>query len=99
MKKKTDFKLIEGEFSGKEAKEILNQLFSDKINFHVKKSFNSSIKYGTKDLQSEDRIKFLKEEVNEINSFFEADDYSDQTYLIEAKVIVKPLSESSDKDH
>ncbi|MCH7408573.1 hypothetical protein MM239_04145 [Belliella sp. DSM 111904] len=95
MKKKRDFKLIEGAFNGEEAKEILNQLFSDKINFHVKKSFNSSVKYGTKDLQSEERIKFLKKEINDINTFFEAGDSSDSIYLIEAKVTVKSLNESS----
>ncbi|MCH7396467.1 hypothetical protein MM236_00645 [Belliella sp. DSM 107340] len=98
MKKKMDFKLIEGAFSSSEAKEIMDQLFNDKINFHVRKSFNSSIKYGIKDLHSEERIRTLKREIKKTSEFLDQEEVKGRTFLINANIELQSAKGSeSDK--
>jgi hypothetical protein len=41
MGNKQNFKLIDGEFSQTEAMEVLNNVFSGKIQFHQSKNFSS----------------------------------------------------------
>jgi hypothetical protein len=53
--------LIDGDFDAHEAKEILLNLYSNKINFHEKKNFSSNIRFGKDDLTSIQRIPKLKE--------------------------------------
>lgn len=53
------FKLIEGEFTPSEAKEILLNLFGHKIEFHNLKSFANLEMSGKKDKHSESRVKQL----------------------------------------
>ena len=52
--------LIDGDFDEKEAKEILVNIFSSKINFHQVKNFSSHEKYGKVDTHAEKRIIALK---------------------------------------
>jgi|688.fasta_scaffold2154592_1 hypothetical protein len=52
--------LIDGDFDEKEAKEILVNIFSSKINFHQVKNFSSQEKYGKVDAHAEKRIIALK---------------------------------------
>ncbi len=40
------FELINGEFSPKDAKDILSHLFQEKINFHKVKNFNNHLRKG-----------------------------------------------------
>ncbi|WP_159039896.1 hypothetical protein [Christiangramia fulva] len=54
------FSLVKGEYDPGEASEILNALFTRKINFHESKCFSSEIRFGEKDTYSEIRIKELK---------------------------------------
>lgn len=55
------FSLINGDFTPDEASEIVNDLFSKKINFHEVKSFGHQIRYGTEDQARLQRIEELKE--------------------------------------
>lgn len=57
---KGKFKLIEGVFSAKDAKEILLTLIEEKIKFHELKSFSDEVKIGTKNNESLLKIKDLK---------------------------------------
>lgn len=54
-------KLISGSFAPDEAKEIIFDLLTSKINFHNIKSFSSLIRFSHPNLESELRIKELKE--------------------------------------
>ncbi|MCH7412107.1 hypothetical protein MM213_01320 [Belliella sp. R4-6] len=80
------FNLIEGEFDQIEAREILVQLFNDKINFHVRKSFSSNIRFGIKDENSERRIKSLQGELLKINDFFKQAEANNSIYRINASI-------------
>lgn len=54
------FTLINGEFTPKDAREILNHLIMEKINFHDRKNLSSQIRYGYKDENSIIRVNQLK---------------------------------------
>lgn len=54
-------KLISGSFAPDEAKEILNDMLTSKINFHNIKSFRSLVRFNHPHLASEARIKELQE--------------------------------------
>jgi len=54
------YELIKGEFSPAEASEIINEMFSKKINFHEVKSFSQLIRYGAKDEATLQRLNELK---------------------------------------
>ena len=55
------FSLIDGAYSSKEAREILMNLYSDKVRFHEKKNFSSNECFGKDDLNAIKRIPQLKE--------------------------------------
>ncbi|MGB8704813.1 MAG: hypothetical protein WCD31_07275 [Gillisia sp.] len=57
---KETYVLVKGRFDPEEAAEIVNTLFSKKINFHDLKSFSDGIRFGSQDETSEKRIKELK---------------------------------------
>lgn len=60
--------LISGDFTPEDAKEILNELITEKINFHERKSLSSQIRFGYKDEATTKRVvelKSLREYVNE----------------------------------
>lgn len=54
-------KLISGSFTPDEAKEILFDMLTSKINFHNVKSLSSLVRYNHPNLESESRIKELQE--------------------------------------
>lgn len=65
------FKLIDGEFSVEEAREVIGNLFEFKINFHSKESFRSELRTGLKDEKSLSRKESLKITKNEFLTFLD----------------------------
>lgn len=59
-------KLIEGEFSADEAKEILTSIFSSKINFHNIKNWSSNERFGMDDEIAQKRIPELRKEMGKL---------------------------------
>jgi len=59
--------LIDGNFSPTEAKELLINLFINKINFHEKKNFSSHERYGKEDETAIRRIPELKKSLETIS--------------------------------
>ena len=64
-------KLIDGEFSCNDAKEILMNIFANKIQYHEKKNLHSIITTGKSDDNSQLRIDQLKQNVEELNQIIE----------------------------
>ena len=61
----SNFKLIDGEFSVAEAKEVITNLLEFKIQYHTKQSFSSEIRSGIKhqpSLKRKENLKITKEE-------------------------------------
>ena len=71
VKEKLQVSLIEGQFEPKEALDILQNLISQKVNFHLVRNFNSEVRFGVKSTKSLNRIKALKEANIEIQELIE----------------------------
>jgi hypothetical protein len=59
-------KLIDGEFSAEDAKQMLMSLYSSKLNFHQMKNFSSTERFGKRDETASIRIPELKESMDVI---------------------------------
>lgn len=66
MNKLETLTLIEGNFSEEEAREILMNIFSAKINFHRLRNFSSQERFGKHDELAQKRIPELKKEVEKV---------------------------------
>lgn len=67
MNKIEKLKLIEGEFSFNEAKEILTSMFNSKINFHNIQNWSSQERYGKDDETAQMKIPLLKNEIEKLD--------------------------------
>lgn len=61
-----EFKLIDGQFSPDEAKNILMSLFNNKIDYHQLESFSNQIRLGNDISFSQNRINDLSQSVESI---------------------------------
>jgi hypothetical protein len=59
-------KLIDGNFTAQEAREILLKIYSDKIQFHEMRNFSAQERFGKPDLHSSMRISELQAAKEEI---------------------------------
>lgn len=66
MKSSETFNLIEGVFSTDEAREILMNIFSTKIQFHEMKNLSSEERFGEQDTVAKKRIPQLKIELEKL---------------------------------
>lgn len=85
MNKIEKLTLIEGDFAVSEAKEILNSIFSSKINFHNIKNWSAQERFGKDDAIAQKRIPALKTEMKKLDEI-----------LAEAKANNKKLVISSE---
>ena len=69
MKSEEQIILIEGNFTDVEAKEILMNVISTKIQFHSMKNFSSKERFGKVDELSVKRIAALGKSLEAINEF------------------------------
>lgn len=68
MSEKENLTLIEGSFSVDEAKEILTNIFSSKINFHKIRNLSTQVRYGKDDVIAQKRIPALKMELEKLEA-------------------------------
>jgi hemerythrin superfamily protein len=66
MNKIEKLKLIEGEFSFNEAREILTSMFNSKINFHNIQNWSSQERNGKDDETAQKKIPLLKNEIEKL---------------------------------
>jgi hypothetical protein len=85
MKKNETLTFIDGSFSSDEAKEILMNILSSKINFYCIKNWSSQERFGKEDMYAQKRIPALRKEVKKLEEI-----------LSEAKAKNKKLIVSSD---
>lgn len=60
------FNLLNGVFTGSEAKEILVTLFSDKIRFHSLNNFSHEERFGAPDPHAMERIPVLRKTLEDV---------------------------------
>jgi len=72
---KHEYKLISGEFTTEEAKEVLVKLFLNKIQFHEFKNFSTNERIGEDDPVSVKRIPELKQSLADIKAILASADF------------------------
>ena len=82
------FKLIAGDFTPEEAKEILTHHFTTKINFHQTKNFSSLERFGSYDKSALKRIPELNESLAIINQLIENAKKNNETITIQSEVSI-----------
>lgn len=89
MKNNNYFKLISGDFSPADAKEILIHHFTNKIKFHQAKNFSSIERFGVADSNAVKRIPELNESLELIQQLINTAHENDEIISIESVVTIK----------
>ena len=89
MKKKQEFKLIEGEFTPQDAKEVLTNLYTSKLNFHLMKNFSSTERFGKSDETSNKKIPELKKSMAIISTIIEKATSKKKKLIVNATVNIE----------
>jgi len=93
MKNIKELKLIEGNFSPDEAREILMNVFLGKIQFHQNKKFSSEERFGKEDINAVNRILELKKSMIIISELIDIAKQNNETLKITSEVKIQ-LSKS-----
>jgi len=80
--------LIEGNFSDTEAKEILHNVITTKIQFHEMKNFSSKERFGKEDETSVKRIAELKKALAKTNELLKEASTNNLRLLITSSIII-----------
>lgn len=86
MQTSQSFELINGEFTLEEARELLTNLYADKVKFHELKNFSSNERFGTNDVVAEKRIPELKADIEAIKSLLGHSDIGNSNVQINASI-------------
>ena len=89
MKKRQTLKLIDGEFSAQDAKEVLLSLYSSKLNFHQMKDFSSNERFGKNDETASKRIPELKESMTAISAIIQDATIKKKNLIVTATVNIE----------
>ncbi len=88
MKTPQKLKLIDGTFSPKDAKEILMNVFTSKMQFHQHKNFSSQERYGKQDENAVKRIPELLKCKEMITALIEQGEKKKEAIVISAEVTI-----------
>lgn len=91
FKMKEQFKLIEGVFSAKDAKEVLLMLIEEKIKFHDLKSFSNEVKTGKKSEESLEKVEELRATKAKIISFVDGKDAELSNFTITSTIDIEQI--------
>lgn len=80
------FKLIKGKFSQDEAKEILTNIFSEKINFHLMKNYSSQERFGKDDENATQRIQQLRQELKLLQETLSDEKWANKKLIISSEI-------------
>lgn len=89
MNRKLKLSLIDGNFSAEEAKEILINIYSTKINFHEMINFSSLERFGNANNASLKRIPILKENIEKIIELTEEMNDKNQNFIISSEIHIR----------
>lgn len=84
--KNNKYNLIKGEFSAKEAQEILMQLYTNKIKFHQRDVFAKEERNDGNSTLSKNRIEELILEKEKIKDFLSNQEIADKKIMINADI-------------
>ena len=93
MNKIQKLTLIDGEFSFDEAKEILNNIFLNKINFHNLKNWSSNERFGKDDEIAQKRIPALKKEMERLFELLSDEKIKNKRIVISSQINISIINE------
>lgn len=88
MNKTEKLTFIEGTFNHVEAKEILINVFTQKINFHHRKNFSSQERFGKEDVAATKRIVELKKGLEQALAVVEEAQQTDKKISISSEISI-----------
>ena len=86
MNKIEKLKLIEGEFSFNEAREILTSMFNSKINFHNIQNWSYLERYGKDNETAQKKIPLLKKEIDKLEKIILEDKENNKKLVINSEI-------------
>ncbi len=89
MKDQHTFTLIDGDFPVNESRELLYNLFSDKIQFHQVKNLSSQERFGKEDKTALKRIPELKKTLEDIVKMLESVDNKLELLEIKSEIVIR----------
>lgn len=92
MNKKLKLKLIDGNFSSQDGKDLLMNLFTSKINFHQLKNFSSNERFGKDDELAAKKIPVLKESKELITALFEEALAENKNFKLTSNITIELVS-------
>jgi hypothetical protein len=91
MEEGNKFKLIDGVFETRDAKEILLSLIGHKIQYHNTRIFGDLERYGISDEHSVTRVEQLKQTRKQIVQLIEECEKSSKQLVLRAIISIEPL--------
>jgi hypothetical protein len=88
MNKIDKLKLIEGDFSFNEAKEILTSMFNSKINFHSIQNWSSQERYGKDNETAQKKIQLLTNEIEKLEEIILEAKAQNKKLAIKSEIII-----------
>jgi hypothetical protein len=88
MNKIDKLKLIEGDFSFNEAKEILTSMFNSKINFHSIQNWSSQERYGKDNETAQNKIQLLTNEIEKLEEIILEAKAQNKKLTIKSEIII-----------
>jgi DNA-directed RNA polymerase subunit F len=87
--------LIDGTFSIAEAKDVLINMFTMKINFHQQKNVSHIERFGKPDEAAKEKVSFLKSELAKLEACIEKADSDNATLKVTSAIHIDYLIESA----
>ncbi len=91
MKKTETLTIIDGDFTYDEAKEILINMFTTKINFHNIKNWSSQERLGIEDSTAKKRIPALRSEMKKLEVILEEAKIKKRKLLVSSEINISIL--------
>ncbi len=79
-------KLIDGEFSPLELKEVLTNLYLNKIKFHERKNFSSQERYGITEALATKRIAELKNSLERLSEIISESELNNHKLVVFSEI-------------
>ena len=87
--------LIDGTFSIAEAKDVLINMFTMKINFHSQKNVSHVERFGKPDEAATEKVAFLKSELAKLEALIEKADSDNASLKVTSAIHIDYLNESA----
>jgi hypothetical protein len=88
MKEEMNIMLINGSFTKSQAKEILVNVITTKIQFHQLKNFSSIERTGFPDVLAETRLPKLREDLRNLREYLDNLNEDGETITIKSEIII-----------